>query len=93
MIERIERAGAHRHERLPEQNELDDFHRSRRAARRFARQRSDAGDPRVGKDRRIKRRSLLRFVGVPEKWNDHLNRHDKSPVSVESNGAETKGRH
>jgi hypothetical protein len=49
VVEGVERASADRHERLPEQRELDHFHRAGRAAGRLDPQRRDAVDRESGK--------------------------------------------
>src|SRR5690242_6322302 len=72
MVERLALTGGHGGERLAEQHELDDLHRSRRAARRLARHRRDSRNPGGGEDRRIECSSLLCFLRVPEKRNDLL---------------------
>src|ERR1700730_8705098 len=72
MVERIERAGAHGDKGLPEKNELDDFHRTRWAARGLARHRRDASNARVGKNRCVERAGLLSLLGIPKERRDLL---------------------
>src|SRR5206468_12307094 len=72
VVEWIERACAHRREGLAEKRELDDLHRSRRAARRLARHRGDARDPRVGENGRIECRGLFSLFRIPKEGYDLL---------------------
>ena len=87
VVERVERPGADRHERLAEQRELDDLDRAGRAARRVGRQRRHAVDARVGEDRGVELRGLLGLLRVPEVGRDLLDRASRSllqlPAGVE----------
>src|SRR5262249_34926105 len=70
VIERIERPRAERHERLPEQRELDDLDRASRTARRVGGQRGHAVDLRVRDHRSVEGGGLLGFLAVPQMRND-----------------------
>src|SRR5436190_23591560 len=72
MIERVEWPRTHCNERLAEQYEIHDLYRSGRTARRFARQRRNPRDARVGKDGRVKPGGFLGLLRVPEERGDLL---------------------
>src|SRR5206468_9860397 len=78
VVERFLLTGGHGRERLTAQNEFDHLHRSRRAARRFTRQRRDAGHARVRKDGGVKRGGLFGLLGIPDKGRNF--RHQLSPL-------------
>ncbi len=67
MVERIQRSGRHRDEGLAEQNEVDDFHRPGRPARRLTRQRYDASNTRIGKDGGVERAASSAWVEYQRK--------------------------
>src|SRR6185437_15024294 len=72
VVERLHPSGAHRREGLAEEGELHDLDGLRWPARRFAGQRGNACDARVGEYRRIEQRGLLGFLRVPEEQGDLL---------------------